>query len=413
MVNRLGEETSPYLRQHADNPVPWLPWGDEAFALARADDKPLFISIGYASCHWCHVMAHESFEDPEIAALLEADFVAVKIDREERPDIDALYMAATQALTGSGGWPMSVFCTPDGRPFFAGTYYPPEDRHGLPSFRRVLGALSEAWSDRRDEVERQADALSAAVSQQSRLVDDLAASAGPLDAISFDDALGAIVADLATGFDEQWGGFGPAPKFPRPTLLEFLLIHHQRTGDPQSLAMTVRTLDAMATGGIYDHLIGGFCRYATDRTWLVPHFEKMLTDQALLARGYLHAYQVTGRHDYLQVVTETLDYVVADLGAPGGGSSRRPTPTRRAGRARTRRSPRPRCSSALADDTRRADQICDWYDITPEGNWEGVSMPRRPLGATLARSAEVDEDRGACWPGPDGRAPNPPSTTRS
>ena len=296
-MNRLDAETSPYLRQHAGNPVDWYPWGSEAFEKARVEDKPLFVSIGYASCHWCHVMAHESFEDAATARDLAASFVSVKVDREERPDIDSVYMGALLALTGSGGWPLSVFCTPDGRPFFAGTYFPPADRPGLPSFRTVLAAMGEAWADRRPEVEEQADALVKAVADETHFVDQLALRAraqGAIPALPASvDVVARAVAELSDSFDPRWGGFGGAPKFPRPDMVELCLRHHRRTGDPRSLAMATTTLDAMAAGGMYDHLVGGFCRYSTDERWLVPHFEKMLTDQALLARAYRHSWQVT------------------------------------------------------------------------------------------------------------------------
>ncbi len=320
-MNRLATETSPYLRQHAENPVDWLPWGAEAFEQARHQDKPVFVSIGYASCHWCHVMAHESFEDPAVADDLSRWFVSVKVDREERPDVDAVYMAAVVAMSGSGGWPMSVFCTPDGRPFFGGTYFPPTERAGMPSFRRLLAALADAWSTRRQEVEAQADALLQAAAGELDLADRLAAARPPGEEARWPEPEGVLeraVAELAERFDPEWGGFGPAPKFPRPTHVELCLRHH-RGGDHAALSMATTTLDAMAAGGIYDHLAGGFARYSTDRRWLVPHFEKMLTDQALLARGYLHAWQDTGRADYAQVVAETLGYVLSDLSGEGGG----------------------------------------------------------------------------------------------
>ena len=319
VVNHLADETSPYLRQHADNPVEWYPWGDAAFERAKEEDKPIFLSIGYASCHWCHVMAHESFENQVTADDLSKWFVSVKVDREERPDIDSLYMAATQSLTGSGGWPMSVFCTPDGRPFYAGTYFPPEERHGMPAFRQVIEALGTAWVTRRDDVLAQADALVEAVRREVRLDEslrvDAAATAVDVDA---DQAIEAVVVNLAGGFDPTWGGFGPPPKFPRPTHVELCLRHYRRTGSARSRQMALTTLDGMAAGGMYDHLAGGFCRYSTDQRWLVPHFEKMLTDQALLARVYLHAWQETGQDDYLGVVNETLDFVLRELSTPEG-----------------------------------------------------------------------------------------------
>jgi len=396
VANHLGEETSPYLRQHAENPVEWYPWGPEAFARAQAEDKPLFVSIGYASCHWCHVMAHESFEDRATATDLARSFIAVKVDREERPDVDAVYMGAVQALTGSGGWPLSAFCTPDGRPFFAGTYFPPVDRHGTPAFRRVLAAMADAWATRRTDVEEQADALVEAVAAEARVVDDLAAGVkGEATAAPFDQLLEATVAGLAARFDDRWGGFGGAPKFPRPTFVELCLRHAARTASPSSLAMATTTLDAMATGGIYDHLVGGFARYATDREWLVPHFEKMLTDQAQLARAYLHAWQRTGNADYLQVVTETLDYVVRDLSDPRGGlySSEDADAAGVEGGHATFTPDQVRQVLAEAGRPELAEAVLAWYQITEAGNWEGTTVLRRPLGATLARPPEVEEAR--------------------
>ncbi len=339
LVNHLADETSPYLRQHADNPVEWFPWGDDALQRAKDEDKPIFLSIGYASCHWCHVMAHESFEDEATAADLSRWFISVKVDREERPDLDSLYMAATQAFTGSGGWPMSVFCTPDGRPFYAGTYFPPEDRHGMPAFRRVVEALGQrlgAGTRRRAGPSRRPGRcrttrsppgridVGGQVRPRVRVILHPGPGIGPVPvpvpalAIDADALIERVVASLQGGFDPQWGGFGPAPKFPRPSLVELCLRHHRRTGSERSRQMALTTLDGMAAGGMYDHLVGGFCRYSTDDRWLVPHFEKMLTDQALLARAYLHAWQETGRENYLTVVTETLDFVLRDLSTPEG-----------------------------------------------------------------------------------------------
>ncbi|MHB1776326.1 MAG: thioredoxin domain-containing protein [Acidimicrobiales bacterium] len=394
-MNRLAGETSPYLRQHADNPVDWHPWGAEPFELAARRDVPVFVSIGYASCHWCHVMAHESFSDPAVADALAASFVSVKVDREERPDVDAVYMSATQALTGSGGWPMSVFCTPDGRPFYAGTYFPPSDRHGLPSFRRVLAAMADAWATRRGDVEAQAAALVAAVARQGGLTDRLDPRSSPPGAGGGAAALERLVGELSARFDPEWGGWGSAPKFPRPTLVELCLLHHRRTGDQRSAAMATTTLDAMAAGGLYDHLAGGFARYSTDRRWLVPHFEKMLTDQALLARAYLHAWQATGRSAYRQVATETLAAMLAELGGGGGGLCSSVDAdadgvegghaTFTAGQLR----------QAL-DDAGRPDLVevaADWYQVGEPGNWEGTNVLHRPLRAPLARPAEVDEAR--------------------
>jgi uncharacterized protein YyaL (SSP411 family) len=309
-MNRLAEETSPYLLQHADNPVDWYPWSEEAFARARAEDKPVLLSVGYAACHWCHVMEHESFEDDATAQLMNERFVNVKVDREERPDVDALYMDAVVALTGHGGWPMTVFLTPDGVPFFGGTYFPPEPRHGMPSFRHVLEAISQLYRERRGDVEGTASQLQEALTQSARF----APSREPLtEQLLWDAARG-----LRAQFDPEWGGFGGAPKFPPASTLEFLLRMHLR-GDEQALPMVTKTLDAMADGGMYDLVGGGFHRYSVDRTWLVPHFEKMLYDNALLASAYLHAWVVTREERYRRVVEETLDYVLRELALPEGG----------------------------------------------------------------------------------------------
>ena len=408
-MNHLADETSPYLRQHADNPVEWFPWGDEALRRARDEDKPLFVSIGYASCHWCHVMAHESFEDPDAAADLARSFISIKVDREERPDLDAIYMAATQALTGSGGWPMSVFCTPDGRPFYAGTYFPPVERQGMPSFRRVVQALGDAWVKEREKVVEQADALVGAVQRELRLAEALREEAGggagggsapllrlagaPEVSLDTEALIEQVVAGIAVGFDAEWGGFGPAPKFPRPTLVDLCLRRAHRGGADADHAreMGMRTLDAMAAGGIYDHLVGGFCRYATDAHWLAPHFEKMLTDQAQLARAYLHAWQDGGRAEYLGVVTETLDFVLRDLSTPEGAlySSFDADAGGVEGAHAT----------FTIEELRQilppslVGPAAEWYGITAGGNWEGRSIPVRPVGAPLARPPEVEEAR--------------------
>jgi uncharacterized protein len=309
-MNRLAQETSPYLLQHADNPVDWYPWGEEALERARAEDKPILLSIGYAACHWCHVMEHESFEDDETAELMNERFVNVKVDREERPDVDALYMEAVVALTGQGGWPMTVFLTPEGVPFFGGTYYPSEPQHGLPSFRDVLETISGLYRERRGAVDGSASQLKEALEQASRL----SPSSEPLT----EQLLGDAAVALRRQFDPEWGGFGGAPKFPPASTLEFLLRMHLR-GDDQALPMVVKTLDAMAAGGMYDLVGGGFHRYSVDRTWLVPHFEKMLYDNALLAPAYLHAWVVTGEERYRTVVERTLDYVLRELALPEGG----------------------------------------------------------------------------------------------
>ncbi|MEA2520720.1 MAG: uncharacterized protein QOI81_366, partial [Actinomycetota bacterium] len=308
--NGLAGQTSPYLLQHAHNPVAWFPWGEEAFAKAREEDKPIFLSIGYAACHWCHVMAHESFEDDATATLLNERFVSIKVDREERPDIDSIYMDAVQAMNGSGGWPLSAFITPAGRPFYAGTYYPPEARHGLPSFRQVLTGLSEAWRDRRDEI----DAQSVRVTEAIARTGELEGAAEPLTA----EIAASALAKLKEQFDGRWGGFGGAPKFPQPMTLEFLLRQALR-GEPDALEMVVITLDRMADGGMYDQIGGGFSRYSTDAAWHVPHFEKMLYDNALLARLYVRAWQVTKNERYRRVAADTLDYLVREMQHADGG----------------------------------------------------------------------------------------------
>jgi uncharacterized protein len=309
-VNRLANETSPYLLQHADNPVDWFAWGDEAFGRARAEDKPLLLSVGYSACHWCHVMEHESFEDEETARLMNERFVNVKVDREERPDVDALYMDAVVAMTGHGGWPMTVFLTPAGEPFYGGTYFPPEPRHGMPPFRDVLVAVSDLYRDQRasaaGSARRVVDALQSS--------NEIQPSSEPLTESLLSDA----VRGLRHQFDPEWGGFGGAPKFPPAPALEFLFRMHLR-GDEQALPMVTKTLDAMAAGGMYDLLGGGFHRYSVDRTWLVPHFEKMLYDNALLASAYLHGWVVTGEERYRRVAEETLDYVLRELALPEGG----------------------------------------------------------------------------------------------
>jgi uncharacterized protein YyaL (SSP411 family) len=303
-MNRLADETSPYLLQHAGNPVDWYAWGDEAFERARTEDKPILLSVGYAACHWCHVMEHESFEDDETARLMNEHFVSVKVDREERPDVDAVYMEAVVGLTGHGGWPMTVFLTPAGRPFYGGTYYPPEPRHGLPSFRQILAAISEAWRERRDLIDTQASALTEELRRAAR-VDP---SSEPLTT----GLLTAAETGLRAQFDPVWGGFGGAPKFPPAPVLEFLL----RRGETE---MTAKTLDAMALGGMYDLVGGGFHRYSVDREWLVPHFEKMLYDNALLVPVYLHGWLVLGKERYREVAEETLAYMMRELRLPEGG----------------------------------------------------------------------------------------------
>ena len=312
MPNRLAASTSPYLLQHQDNPVDWQPWGDEAFAEARERDVPVLLSIGYAACHWCHVMAHESFEDPQVAAFLNANFVPVKVDREERPDVDASYMEATTALTGHGGWPMTVFTTPDGLPFYCGTYFPPAPRHGMPSFSQLLASVAQTWAERRDEVVAAGQRIVAGLAEQAMVVGD--GTPAP-DA----DRLEVAVRSLAATYDEHRGGFGDAPKFPPSMVLEMLLRHHARTGDASALRMAADTCAAMARGGIYDQLAGGFARYSVDAGWVVPHFEKMLYDNALLLRVYTHLWRATGSPLARRVALQTADWMVRDLRTTEGG----------------------------------------------------------------------------------------------
>jgi uncharacterized protein YyaL (SSP411 family) len=364
MPNRLIDEASPYLLQHADNPVDWYPWGDEALRRAKDEDKPILLSVGYAACHWCHVMERESFEDPGTAALMNQHFVNVKVDREERPDIDGIYMDAVQAMSGSGGWPMTVFLTPDGEPFFAGTYFPPEDRHGLPGFKRVLVGLAEAWSDRRDDAVKQARAVVEAIRRQ-------AAARASNDPLS-DGVLREAFSGLERSFDPEWGGFGRAPKFPQPMTLDFVFRAHLR-GYPGALEMLTATLDRMATGGMYDQVGGGFHRYSTDHRWHVPHFEKMLYDNAQLARLYARAWLLTGEDRYRRVAAGTLDYLLGEMRHGSGGFS----------------------SSQDADSEGVEGRFFVWshdelvevggeavttfLGALPEGNWEGTNVLWSPL----------------------------------
>ena len=302
MSNRLTGSSSPYLLQHADNPVDWWPWCDEAFEQARERNVPVLLSVGYAACHWCHVMAHESFEDPAIAQVMNDHFVNIKVDREERPDVDAVYMSATTALTGHGGWPMTVFLDHERRPFYAGTYFPPEPRSGMPSFRIVLEAISAAWEERRDDIANTAEQIATSLDRalpEVRTVDD--------------QVVDRALASLRTAFDARFGGFGGAPKFPQPMVHEFLLRHHARTGEESSLAMVERTLTAMAAGGMYDQLAGGFARYSVDAQWLIPHFEKMLYDNALLLRVYVHWWRETGSELARRVVSETAEFLLDEM----------------------------------------------------------------------------------------------------
>jgi hypothetical protein len=308
-TNRLALEKSPYLLQHAFNPVDWYPWGEEAFVKAKAEDKPIFLSIGYSTCHWCHVMAHESFENSEIAVLLNQWFVSIKVDREERPDIDSMYMAATQAISGSGGWPMSVFLFPDGRPFYAGTYFPPESRYGRSGFPQILSNIHEAWKNRRNELDSAAGQFIKAIEASAGKTDD-----GVIGPDVFESCFSAITGE----YDGKYGGFGQKPKFPRPVVLNFLLRYWYRTKNEHALTMVLQTLEKMAGGGMHDQLGGGFHRYSVDEFWLVPHFEKMLYDQSQLLNSYLDAYQITQNQLYADVARAIVGYVLRDLRDPDG-----------------------------------------------------------------------------------------------
>ncbi len=492
-ANRLAGETSPYLLQHAHNPVDWYPWGAEALALAAELDRPIFLSIGYAACHWCHVMERESFEDPTTAAELNASFVSIKVDREERPDLDAVYMDAVQAMTGKGGWPMTVFLTPGGRPFFGGTYFPPTARQGMPAFRQVLAGVLQAWTERREEVRAQADRLAAAIAAGQASPREAAARVGaqvskataeaaekakaegkpaPVDPIAAaavqamqqlqaaqagpggggtpnGDGSGLVGPDgrpmagagirligpdgkpvdenaqraiatapllagvglLAGGFDQQYGGWGTSPKFPQAMAVEFLLREVVRTADARPFAMARKTLDAMAAGGIYDHLGGGFARYATDAAWLVPHFEKMLYDNALLARVYLHAWQLTGVERYAEVVRGTLDWAARELRVPAGGAFGSSLDADTGGREGATYVWTLEEVRSVLGDTSALFELA--YGVTPGGNWEGHTILSRvqddaAVAATLGIGREevaalLAEDRARLLEARDGR----------
>jgi uncharacterized protein YyaL (SSP411 family) len=369
MPNRLASETSPYLLQHADNPVDWYPWGEEAFARARAEDRPILLSVGYSSCHWCHVMAHESFEDEHTARLMNEWFVNIKVDREERPDVDSVYMAAVQALTGQGGWPMTVFLTPDLKPFYAGTYFPPADGHGRPGFPRVLEALHRAWVEEREKLLSAADGITDHLQAAARRL------AGPGGAVGPDGPERAVRA-LAESYDAEWGGFGQAPKFPNPGILEFLLAHHARAGaagnGPSALEMALTTLVRMTQGGLYDHLGGGFSRYSVDSRWLVPHFEKMLYDNAQLVRAYLHAFQLTRDEYFARIVRETLAYLEREMLDPEGGFYSAQDADSEGIEGKYFVWTPGEVEAVLGPD---AAVVCDWYGITERGNFRDPHHP--------------------------------------
>jgi uncharacterized protein YyaL (SSP411 family) len=413
MSNRLANETSPYLLQHAHNPVDWYPWGDEAFAKARAEDKPVFLSIGYSACHWCHVMERESFESDEIAQILSANFVSIKVDREERPDVDSIYMQAVQMMTGHGGWPMSMFLTPDARPFFAGTYFPPDDRHGMPSFRRVLEHVSNVYRERRAEVEAASKEVQQSLSSQLRTG---ATGSQPVDHKALDAVAGRIVAN----YDPVHGGFGSAPKFPPSMTLDFLMQVASRGADANGARLreiVVTTLTKMARGGMYDQVGGGFHRYSVDARWLVPHFEKMLYDNALLARLYTRAWQWTKDPLFAQIAHEILGWVTREMTSPDGAFYATLDADSEGEEGKFYVWTRAEVLEILGNDEGRV--FCALYDITEDGNWEGhniLNVPREPrsvaadLGITLDALADIAA-RGKCklygvraqrvWPGRD------------
>ncbi|MHC4876666.1 MAG: thioredoxin domain-containing protein [Planctomycetota bacterium] len=380
--NRLVDETSPYLLQHAYNPVDWYPWGDEAIARSKEIDRPIFLSIGYSACHWCHVMEHESFENDAIAAIMNEHFVCVKVDREERPDLDQIYMNAVQLLTGQGGWPMSMFLTPDLKPFFGGTYWPPTARWGRPGFREVLLGVHDAWTNRRERIETQSEEITEAVvrvsgvrAEPTSLTEELLRGAG---------------SDLVAAADRTDGGFGGAPKFPHPMTLRVLLRFWKRFGNDDALAIVTHTLDQMAAGGIYDHLGGGFARYSTDARWLVPHFEKMLYDNALLVPAYLEAFQATGNANYARVVRETLDYVLREMTQPEGGFYATQDADSEGEEGKFFVWSDAEIRELLGDD---ADVFCNCYDVAPSGNWEGKNILNRPRShAQMTEQLQLAEE---------------------
>lgn len=358
-TNRLINETSPYLVQHAHNPVDWYPWGTEALDKAKQEDRPILLSIGYSACHWCHVMERESFENEPIAQLMNDNFICIKVDREERPDLDNIYMNAVQLMTGHGGWPMTVFLTPKGIPFYGGTYFPPTDRHNMPGFPRILTAVSEAFQSKRHEVEDSGQELL----KEMRGMNNFRAT----DQVLSNEILRNAYHTLTGNFDSRNGGFGRAPKFPQPMNLNFLLRTYARINDPQALRMVELTLDHMARGGIYDHLAGGFARYSTDEKWLVPHFEKMLYDNALLSQSYLRAFQVTGKTQYQRIAKETLDWVLAEMTDPQGGFYSTLDADSEGVEGKFYVWDQAEIAHILGDD---AEIFIDYYGITEQGNFE-------------------------------------------
>ena len=367
--NRLANETSPYLLQHAYNPVDWYPWGEEAFAKASTEDKPVFLSIGYSACHWCHVMERESFENEEIARYLNEHYVSIKVDREERPDLDQIYMSAVQLITRRGGWPMSVFLTPEGEPFYGGTYWPPVSRHGMPGFKDLLVKLFDYWAHKREEVLKSADELASAIDQMAR------SAYGPTEEQLSEETLRTASHQLVAAADRRHGGFGGAPKFPHPMDIRMLLRTSQRFDDDEPLELAKLTLDKMAAGGIYDHLGGGFHRYSTDAHWLVPHFEKMLYDNALLVPAYLEMFQRTGDERYATVVRETLDYVLREMTAPEGGFYSTQDADTEGEEGKFFIWSEEEIVATLGPDD--APLFNAAYGVTPRGNWEGKNILNR------------------------------------
>jgi len=382
-LNRLAKETSPYLLQHAENPVDWYPWGDEALTRARSEDRLILLSIGYSACHWCHVMAHESFENEKTALLMNDNFVNIKVDREERPDLDAVYMAAVQAISGGGGWPLTVFLTPEGKPFYGGTYFPPEDKYGMPGFARVLRAVADFYRNRRGEVEQAAQQIMTALEAKA----DIPRKRGSLVAATLDQAFLALKGD----FDAANGGFGAAPKFPQPLILEFLLRHYGRTGGKEALNMVSMTLEKMAKGGIYDQIGGGFHRYATDGKWLVPHFEKMLYDNALLSQVYLHAYIVTGTSLFRRIAAETIDYVLREMTSPEGGFYSTQDADIEGVEGKYYLWAHDEVTEILGKETARI--VNDYYGVTVKGNSEGRNILHVPGDLPAEESDAIKQAR--------------------